>query len=216
MIVEELVAELEQLGIELEVVGDRLRYRAPRGVLTGELRARLVQHKAELLAFLHNQLGSKPEAHLPTTGLVAPSSREETDNEPERGGLASVEPTGRSDTPGPEPAATREAANTGQEPGPVVTGRLAESTAAVDLLQKAAQWLQAAAEALADHDEDPALRPVIEQAAQAALALWEAAKRPLDLKTQQSLRDQHLQPLRCRLQTWNAGVSSGGAPNCSP
>lgn len=41
---------LVQLGIELWTEGGKLRFRAPKGVLTPDLRARLAEHKDELLA----------------------------------------------------------------------------------------------------------------------------------------------------------------------
>lgn len=47
----ELLAELRQRGLDLAVEGDRLRYR-PREVVTPELRAAMVAHKAELLGLL--------------------------------------------------------------------------------------------------------------------------------------------------------------------
>ena len=46
-----LLAELTHRGIELQVRGDRLRYR-PRSALTQELAERVRAHKAELLAIL--------------------------------------------------------------------------------------------------------------------------------------------------------------------
>ncbi len=47
-----LLAELQQRGIHLEAVGTTLRYRAPEGALTPDLRAELKAHKAEVLAVL--------------------------------------------------------------------------------------------------------------------------------------------------------------------
>ena len=47
------IADLRRLGIELWVDGERLRYKAPKGVLTSTLRAELTDHKLEVLAFLH-------------------------------------------------------------------------------------------------------------------------------------------------------------------
>ncbi|TDD06734.1 non-ribosomal peptide synthetase [Nonomuraea diastatica] len=52
MTVSDLVAELDHLGVRLWAEDGRLRYRAPRGVLTEERKARLIQCKAELLAYL--------------------------------------------------------------------------------------------------------------------------------------------------------------------
>jgi hypothetical protein len=50
----ELLAELRARGVMLTAVGDRLRYRAPKGALTAELRQRLTIHKPELLAALRD------------------------------------------------------------------------------------------------------------------------------------------------------------------
>ena len=47
-----LLSELSQLGISLEPDGDQLRVRAPEGVLNGELRKALSEHKVELLTLL--------------------------------------------------------------------------------------------------------------------------------------------------------------------
>ena len=47
-----IVTELEHAGVRLWVEGDRLRFRAPRGVLTEELRGVLRRNRDELLAHL--------------------------------------------------------------------------------------------------------------------------------------------------------------------
>lgn len=52
MIALEVLSELRHRGVELFVAEGALRYRAPRGVLTPELRAALSVHKAELVAML--------------------------------------------------------------------------------------------------------------------------------------------------------------------
>ncbi len=48
----ELLTTCRLAGIRLEVSGDRLRYEAPRGTVTPELRDTLTQHKTELLSLL--------------------------------------------------------------------------------------------------------------------------------------------------------------------
>jgi amino acid adenylation domain-containing protein len=48
----QLLTDLSQIGVELWVEGDRLRYRAPKGVLTEDLRTQLTENKAEILALL--------------------------------------------------------------------------------------------------------------------------------------------------------------------
>jgi hypothetical protein len=49
---EALLAELRARGVVLAPAGDRLRYRAPRGTLTPDLRQQLLSQKAELLLML--------------------------------------------------------------------------------------------------------------------------------------------------------------------
>jgi hypothetical protein len=63
-----LLVELQQLGVELFVEGDRIRYRARRGTMTPELRAAIVEQKAELLAVL-----SVPLEKPPKPCVVAPT-----------------------------------------------------------------------------------------------------------------------------------------------
>jgi hypothetical protein len=48
----QLLEELRIARVELKSVGGKLRYRAPEGVLTDELRAAMRAHKTELLALL--------------------------------------------------------------------------------------------------------------------------------------------------------------------
>lgn len=55
-----LLDELRTRGVELTPDGDRLRYRAPQGALTPELKQALAERKPELLVIL----GGKPQ---PTT-----------------------------------------------------------------------------------------------------------------------------------------------------
>jgi hypothetical protein len=47
-----VICELRRRGVELSVEGDELRYRAPSGPLTADLREALVVHKVEVLALL--------------------------------------------------------------------------------------------------------------------------------------------------------------------
>ena len=47
-----LIAELGGRGIELTVTGDRVRWRAPKGVMTGEMIEVLRLHKSAVLALL--------------------------------------------------------------------------------------------------------------------------------------------------------------------
>src|SRR6266480_7552519 len=48
----ELLSDLQNLDIHLERAGDKLRVDAPKGALTPELRAILLEQKAALLALL--------------------------------------------------------------------------------------------------------------------------------------------------------------------
>ena len=48
----QVLAVLKSRGVVLEPQGDRLHYRAPRGILTPELRQALAEHKAEIMALL--------------------------------------------------------------------------------------------------------------------------------------------------------------------
>lgn len=52
MTVEDVLTESRRLGIVLEAHGSTLRYRAPQGMLTPELKDALRHHKAEILAHL--------------------------------------------------------------------------------------------------------------------------------------------------------------------
>lgn len=48
----DIVATLREAGVELRVEAGRLRFRAPRGVMTDELRRTVEQSRTELVAFL--------------------------------------------------------------------------------------------------------------------------------------------------------------------
>jgi non-ribosomal peptide synthase protein (TIGR01720 family) len=69
MEVAELVAHLRDIAVHLWVDGDDLRYTAPKGALTQDLRAELVERKAEILAFLRaRDLAVEAAAPSPRTG----------------------------------------------------------------------------------------------------------------------------------------------------
>ena len=65
-----LLSDLRRRGVELTAEGDRLRYRAPRGVLSPELLADLRSHKRELLAEL-TQCEDSAEAAARKPGVPA-------------------------------------------------------------------------------------------------------------------------------------------------
>ncbi len=48
----ELLAELNKLGIRLWLEEEQLRFKAPKGALTGELREELVGRKEEIIKFI--------------------------------------------------------------------------------------------------------------------------------------------------------------------
>jgi len=60
-----LIAELEQLGITVWAQDGRLRYKAPQGSLTPELKQRLTDNKNRLLTLLSGPDGSWRETRLP-------------------------------------------------------------------------------------------------------------------------------------------------------
>jgi len=64
-----LLVRLTAAGIRLEVVGDRIRYDAPAGAFTDDLRAQLAQVRDELIRILE---GTRP-ASLPGERCGAPS-----------------------------------------------------------------------------------------------------------------------------------------------
>ena len=80
----ELLQRLHDAGVILTVDGDRLRYRAPAGALTPELRAALEELKPELVYEYHERAGileydarlPREEAEVLAAGAVlAPPSK---------------------------------------------------------------------------------------------------------------------------------------------
>lgn len=68
---EELLTLVDRRDIRLWVEGDRLRYDAPQGALTPELRARLREHKAQIIALVTERSAAGPN---PTALREAPPS----------------------------------------------------------------------------------------------------------------------------------------------
>jgi predicted metal-dependent hydrolase len=68
----QLVAEVARRGVQLTAVGNELRYKAPKGVMTEEIKRRLINHKPAILAYLRSQPANqtKPSAQ-PTRRLIA-------------------------------------------------------------------------------------------------------------------------------------------------
>ena len=56
----ETLAELDRRGVVLEPNGDRLRYRAPQGALTPELREAITENKAEIISTLRRLDDGQP------------------------------------------------------------------------------------------------------------------------------------------------------------
>ena len=70
----EVLAELTRRGVEVAVDGDRLRFR-PQGAVTPDLRAALIQHKADVirLLVLRDEVAWRIEAmrpQVPTSGVI--------------------------------------------------------------------------------------------------------------------------------------------------
>lgn len=77
--IDQLILELNNLGIKLWVEEDALRYRAGKGALTPEIKAELKEKKAEIITFLKslqelNQTQTPPITIIPRTGELPLSS----------------------------------------------------------------------------------------------------------------------------------------------
>jgi amino acid adenylation domain-containing protein len=68
----ELIADLSHLGVRLWLDGDQLRFKAPQGALTPELKARLVERKGDLLEFLR---GVQTSLESTATPPISPAPR---------------------------------------------------------------------------------------------------------------------------------------------
>ena len=78
----ELLSQLRRLHVKLWVEDDRLRFRAPQGVMTTELRAELANHKADILQFLREtqraeQTEDPPIVPVPRQGPLPASFAQE-------------------------------------------------------------------------------------------------------------------------------------------
>ncbi len=69
---EDLIAELAQLGITVWVEDQRLRYKAPHGTLTPELKQRVADNRDRLLVFLSNRDEAWRETRLPPVTTAPP------------------------------------------------------------------------------------------------------------------------------------------------
>ncbi|MCW5967585.1 MAG: hypothetical protein KIT57_03665 [Blastocatellales bacterium] len=68
MTLDTLLDELQERGIELTPAGDRLRYRAPQGALTPELKQAIAERKPELLAILGEKHAPTEKGRCPVCG----------------------------------------------------------------------------------------------------------------------------------------------------
>ena len=64
MTADAILTELNQIGVELNAVGDRLRYR-PKDAVPADLLERMKDNKADLLAALHHQQAEALAAAMP-------------------------------------------------------------------------------------------------------------------------------------------------------
>jgi len=69
MTAHELIAQLQEKGVELKSSGDRLVIDAPKGTITPEIRSALAEHKADLLAIL-----SQPAVPATPAAAEAPAA----------------------------------------------------------------------------------------------------------------------------------------------
>jgi amino acid adenylation domain-containing protein len=74
MTASELLADFSRRGVQLWADGDEVRCRAPKGVLTPEMRAVLSEEKAEILALLRQRTDEDRDSPLPTI-VPAPEQR---------------------------------------------------------------------------------------------------------------------------------------------
>jgi hypothetical protein len=74
MSITDLIADLSQRGVRLWLDGEQLRFRAPQGTLTSELKSQLAARKDELREFLQ-QVQSSLEA--PAAPAISPAPRDD-------------------------------------------------------------------------------------------------------------------------------------------
>ena len=99
------MVDLARLGVVLTVEGDRLRFRAPAGVLTAELRAAVAANRAEILARMAADVVFNPGCEV-VINLVCPTPRE----------IATVGPPATPIQPLPATAATPDPSTSGVAP----------------------------------------------------------------------------------------------------
>jgi amino acid adenylation domain-containing protein len=80
----ELLAELQRLGVQAKAVGDGLSLSAPKGALTPDLQAQLKSRKQELLEILRQPAESRPAGGSDAGGCIHEWFRAQADSTPER------------------------------------------------------------------------------------------------------------------------------------
>jgi hypothetical protein len=71
----QLLSDLRDRGVELTSAGGKLRYGAPPGALTDDLRAAMQAHKAELLVLLELEVGTGESPPTVATEKAPPAPR---------------------------------------------------------------------------------------------------------------------------------------------
>ncbi|MBI3864645.1 MAG: hypothetical protein HY290_22435 [Planctomycetia bacterium] len=70
MSADSLIEELRRAGVTLTVAGDELRFRAPAGVMTAELKATLAARKTELIEALCQPRVDRAQIGCPWSNLI--------------------------------------------------------------------------------------------------------------------------------------------------
>ena len=82
MNIDQLLADLAHSQIVLYRDGDRLRYRAPEGALTDDMRAAISTHRAAIIDWLRDGVASKP----PCSGKCVGCDRRNWEDHPPKDG----------------------------------------------------------------------------------------------------------------------------------
>ena len=80
----ELLADLQRLGVQARAVGDRLSLNAPKGVLTPDLQDQLKSRKEELLEILRRPAESRPAGKSAVRGCIHEWVTAQADSTPDR------------------------------------------------------------------------------------------------------------------------------------
>jgi hypothetical protein len=80
--IEQLLADLAHSQVAIYLDGDRLRYRAPEGALTDDVRAAISTHRAAIINWLRGSVPSKP----PCSGKCVACDRRNWEDHPPKDG----------------------------------------------------------------------------------------------------------------------------------